>query len=324
MSTAPTSEPGRTQHEPAAASAPTVAHRVQYAAILVVVALLRTLGFARASAVGGWLGRLARWPFGVRRRVVERHLRAVFPEWSEAQILRTSREAYDSIGRTFVQAAVLPGASPETVRSLVTEVEGWDILEAAVAHGKGVILVTGHLGNWELGGAYLSARGVPTGAIYRGMENPLFDAYVARGRAQLGAELIRDLVAARRVPRALGAGYVIAFLSDQDALGLASTFAPFFGRPARTPRGAGVFALRLRTPVVFASCTRLPNGTYRFAIEEVPVHDTGDREADIDRVVLSCNQALERHIRRAPGQYFWHHRRWKRQPPETPVHLREP
>ena len=324
MSTSPTSEPGRPQQEPTAASAPTVAHRVQYAAILVVVALLRTLGFARASAVGGWLGRLARWPFGVRRRVVERHLRAVFPEWTEAQIQRTSRDAYDSIGRTFVESAVLPGASPETVRALVSEVEGWDILEAALADGKGVILVTGHLGNWELGGAYLNARGVPTGAIYRGMENPLFDAYVARGRAKLGAELIRDLVAARRVPRALGAGYVIAFLSDQDALGLASTFVPFFGRPARTPRGAGVFALRLRTPIIFASCTRLPNGTYRFAIEDVPVHDTGDREADIDRVVLTCNQALERHIRRTPGQYFWHHRRWKRQPPDTPAHLREP
>ena len=325
---APSSPPGATPPAPTPTGPVpkrvTVSHRLQYGAIRALIALLRLPGWRVASAVGGALGRLARWPFGIRRGVVERHLAAAFPEWTADTVRRTGRAAYDSLGRSFVEAAVLAGAPPATICSIVCETEGWELLEDAITKGGGAILMSGHLGNWELGGAYLAARGVPVAAIYRGMENPLFDAYLARTRAELGMETIRDVTSVRRVPRALGEGKAVAFLSDQDALGFASTFVPFFGRPARTPRGAGVFAMRRGTPVLFAACTRRPDGRYRFTLRPIPVVDTGDREADVDAIVLACNRTLEEEIRRVPAQYFWHHRRWKRQPPDTPAHLREP
>lgn len=113
-------------------------------------------------------------------------------------------------------------------------------------------------------------------------------------------------------------------VSDHDALGLASTFVPFFGRPAKTPRGPAVFALRLGVPLVFVSPVREASGRYALLIEPVPVVESGDREADVDAIVLAYTRILERLIRRYPAQYFWQHRRWRRQPPDTPAHLLEP
>ncbi len=302
----------------------TVSHWLQYIAFRSFVAVLRLLGWRAASFFGAMLGRFGYWPVGIRRKLVHRHIAAALPERSERERRRIAIKAYESLGRTTMETAVLPGASRERILSLVTQVEGWDLFESALAQGRGVILVTGHLGNWELGGAYFAARGVPVAAITRAIQNPLFDRYVRGTRASLGVEVIHDAKAVRRVPRALSEGKMVAFLCDQDGLGLASTFVPFFGRPARTPRGPGVFALRLGTPVIYAACVRLPDGHYRIAFETVPVVDTGDREHDVDTIVAAFTMQLERDVRRHAEQYFWHHRRWKRQPPNTPAHLREP
>ncbi len=219
---------------------------------------------------------------------------------------------------------MLPGTSRQAVLDRFERVEGWEHWEAANALGKGVIFVTGHLGNWELGGAYVAARGVPFAAVTRGMANPLVDAYVRRTRGEIGMQVIHDADAVRGTPRALREGRTIAMVSDHDALGLASTFVPFFGRPAKTPRGPAVFALRLGVPLVFVVSVRMPSGRYALLLEAIPIANTGDREADIDAIVLAYTQQLERYVRRFPAQYFWQHRRWRRQPPDTPPQLGEP
>jgi KDO2-lipid IV(A) lauroyltransferase len=119
-------------------------------------------------------------------------------------------------------------------------------------------------------------------------------------------------------------GHAVAFLSDQGVLGLASTYVPFFGMPAKTPRGPAVFALRLKVPILFGITIREPDGRYRIYFEDVPVVETGDRERDTDAIVAAYTRTLEKYVRRAPEQYFWHHRRWRRQPADTPPELRDP
>jgi KDO2-lipid IV(A) lauroyltransferase len=156
------------------------------------------------------------------------------------------------------------------------------------------------------------------------MANPLFDAYLTRTRREAGVEVVRDKEAVRRTPRALRENRAVGFVADHDALGLASTFVPFFGRPAKTPRGPGVFALRMAVPVVFLAVLRQADGRYGVRVLPVTAASTGDREADVDAIVLRYTQILEGLVREAPAQYFWQHRRWRRQPPDTPPHLREP
>jgi KDO2-lipid IV(A) lauroyltransferase len=116
----------------------------------------------------------------------------------------------------------------------------------------------------------------------------------------------------------------VAFVADQGVLGLASTYVPFFGRPAKTPRGAAVFALRFEVPVLFIVALRQPSGRYRLIVERIEAENTGDRERDVDSIVARFTERLEHWVRIVPEQYFWQHRRWKRQPPDTPRELRDP
>jgi KDO2-lipid IV(A) lauroyltransferase len=156
------------------------------------------------------------------------------------------------------------------------------------------------------------------------MANPLFDRYLTSTRQRIGMTVVHDEAAVRRVPRSLRDGRAVAFLVDQGAVGLASTWVPFFGRYAKTPRGPAVFALRSGAPIVFGTALRQPSGRYQLSFESVDVDPTGDREADVDRIVAAYTLTLERWVRRAPEQYFWHHRRWKHQRPGTPPELGDP
>ncbi len=303
---------------------PTVAHRAEYYALRGALGAIGTLRWRRATAIGAALGRLGYAPLGIRRGVVERQIAAAFPEWSDEQVRTTAVASFESLGRTAVETALMPSLGRDGVLDLFERADGWDVLESARAEGKGVIVITGHLGNWELGGSYVAARGVPIDGIARGQANPLFDRYLTDTRQRLGMRIVHDAEAVRRTPRALRDGRVVAFLFDQGALGLASTYVPFFGRPAKTPRGPAVFALRLGAPVVFAVSLRQPSGRFVLSFERVPTVDTGDRERDVDTMVARFNAVLESWVRRAPSQYFWQHRRWRHQPPDTPPHLREP
>ncbi|GAC1517471.1 MAG: hypothetical protein NVS1B4_17830 [Gemmatimonadaceae bacterium] len=305
-------------------AAATVAHRLVYGALRATLGALGIVGWRRATALGERIGALGYAPLRIRRVVVERQIRAAFPEITASEVTRIARASYRHLGRVTIEASLLPTMPREAVLDLFEGTDGWDALESAVALGRGVIVVTGHLGNWELAGSYVAARGYGVDAIARGMSNPLFDRYLTEVRERIGMTVVHDKAAVRRTPRSLREGRLVAFLFDQGAVGLASTYVPFFGRWAKTPRGPAVFALRLNVPVVFGAALRQPSGKYRLIFEPVAVTTTGQREDDVDSLVASYTQILERWVRRAPEQYFWHHRRWKHQRPGTPPELGEP
>ncbi len=303
---------------------PTFTHKLEYAALRVLSTLLRPLGWRGASRFGAFVGGLGWRPFAIRADRVERTIRACFPEYDDARVRQVARESYRGLGRVAIESIVLSRAGREAVLEAFIEPIGFEVLERAYAQRRGVVLVSGHLGNWEFSAAYMAARGIVVDAIAMHMVNPLSDDFFRRTRERLGVNVVFDDEAVRRIPRAFKDGHAVGFLSDQAAKGLASTFVPFFGRPAKTPRGAAVFALRGELPVVFLVAIRQPDGRYQMHFEEVPVERTGDREVDVDALVLRYTQVLERYVRRFPEQYFWQHRRWRRQPKDTPPHLREP
>ncbi|MEP6991046.1 MAG: lysophospholipid acyltransferase family protein [bacterium] len=302
----------------------TFSHRAEYYGLRAAAAALRRLSFRRAGDVGEWIGHLIYSVFRIRRDVVERQLRAAFPGLDEPEIRRIARESYGNLGRTTIETAVLPACSPEQIVGMFDVVDNWAIVPEAVARGKGVLIVAGHLGNWELGGSYIAARGVRVEAVARRMQNPLFDQFLTDTREQVGVHVIHDADAVRRVPRVIRGAGVVGFLFDQGAVGLASTWVPFFGRYAKTPRGPAVFALRLDAPIVFTCAVRGPNGRFSMMFEEIPVQRTGNLEADVDAIVGAYSNTLERWVRKYPEQYFWQHRRWKHQRPGTPPELGDP
>lgn len=288
--------------------------RAVYASLRGAIGTLGALRWDNATGIGAHLGALGYRPFGIRRAVVESQIAASLPEVDFVERQRIARACYEHLGRLAVETALLPSLGPEKVIELMEHVDGWDVVERAMARGHGLVFVTGHLGNWELGGAYIVSRGIPLDVVARRMNNPLFDRYLTSTRDQLGMSVVYDRDAVRRTARAVREGRAVAFLVDQAGLNLASTWVPFFGRLAKTPRGPAVFALRWDMPVVFGTALRQPNGRYRLSFEEIPVSATGDRDRDIDETVERYTATLERWVRRAPEQYFWHHRRWKHQP----------
>jgi KDO2-lipid IV(A) lauroyltransferase len=304
---------------------PTFAHRVEYGLLRTFIGALAPLGVRTASRIAGTVGTWGYWPFGVRRGVVERQIAAAFPAFDHARVREVARESYRNLGRVAVEATILSteprGAALALFEDATQELA---VVQRALAEGKGVVLVAGHVGNWEIAAAYLCARGLPVVGIVRGASNPLSEAYFKRTRERLGVIVVHDSEAVRRVPRLLRDGHIVGFLSDQAAVGLASTYVDFFGRPAKTPRGGAVFALRGDIPTIFVAAMRQPDGRYRLVVEEVPITHSGDRERDVDDIMVRFTAMLEDLVRRYPEQYFWQHRRWKHQPPDTPPELREP
>jgi KDO2-lipid IV(A) lauroyltransferase len=313
-----------TAGKPIPARKPTAAHRAEYYAMRATIAALRALPWNIACKIGERLGELGYRPLGIRKRVVEKQVAAAFPELNHDAVVDLARESYRHLGRAFIETALLDAVGRQGVLDLVELVQGWEIVEDVMAKGRGAVLVTGHIGNWELAGAYVAARGIPLDAIVRGMANPLFDTYVNKARDAVGMTVVHDQDAVRRTPRSLRAGRAVAFVADQGVLGLASTYVPFFGRPAKTPRGAAVFALRFEVPVIFVVALRQPNGRFRVVVERIEARRTGNMDRDVDAIVASFTQHLEKRVRAVPAQYFWQHRRWRRQPPDTPPELRDP
>ena len=303
---------------------PKLKHRLEYGALRVVTGMLRVLPLQVARRVGEAIGRLGYSPLGIRRKTTERQIAAAFPDLDARAVAEVARRSYANLGRLAIELALLPSLSVRSVAALFeTENDLHVVNELRVRHGR-VVAFSGHVGNWELAGAYLAMHGVPLDVVVRRMANPLFDGFLTRTRSRTGMRVVYDTDAVRQIARGLKEGRVPGLIADQGVLGLASTFVPFFGRPAKTPRGPAVFAIRFDAPIVFCSAMLQPTGKYRFTAEEIPVAKSGDRDADVQATVANFTRALERLVRKHPDQYFWQHRRWKRQPPDTPAELRDP
>jgi KDO2-lipid IV(A) lauroyltransferase len=264
-----------------------------------------------ADSAGALAGRAVGQIVRYRRADVERHLAWAFPDATPAWRRRTASACYAHFGR---EAAALLRAerwSADTIRER-TSVQGFEPFADAAASGRGMVLLTGHLGNWEMGGAAIAARGVALDVVGKGMSNLRFQEDLFAARSHLGMRVIEMGEAAREALRSLAAGRVVAMLGDQQAH-RGGVLLPFFGRPASTSRGSALFALRAEVPVFVAFCLREPGASPRYALTfaPLPVPASGDTDRDVAELLTAYGAALEKAIRDAPDQYFWHHRRWK-------------
>lgn len=281
----------------------------------VVVGLIRVMPEAMALALGSWTGAMAGILFASRRRAVLRHLRWAFPDRSPRWYGRTARASWRHLGRELAAVAVLSRASRDEILER-TRFVGMERLEEARRRGKGAILFTAHIGNWELGAAAFVARGVPFDAVAMRLRNRRLNEKLQEARARVGTGVIDIGAAVRKVPRALKRGRVVAVPSDQSPV-KGGAMVPFFGRAAATPVGAAVFSRRLGAPALFAYALRDAGNptTYTVFVEPLGGDDLADSGTGGARRSLALlgayHAALENAIRRAPEQYFWQHLRWK-------------
>jgi len=227
------------------------------------------------------------------------------------------RRSYAHFGREAVAMFRLAGASRAEILKR-TRLVGRELLEKAAREGRGVMVVSGHLGNWEVGAAGVVARGFPMDIIVARQRNRHFDRYLTRARERLGVNVIPRGDAPRGALASLKAGRVVGLMGDQDAR-RAGVFVDFFGRPASTARGPAVLSMRAGVVLATFCAIRLPGWRprYEVRIEAVPEVEPGsDRAAAVMTLTRAFTSRLEEQVRKQPWQYFWHHRRWKTPPPE--------
>lgn len=271
-----------------------------------------------ARAAGGLMGRLAHHPLAVRREVVTRHLARAFPGRGEAWVEATARRCYLHFGREVGTLARARRLDPD---ELVAGSTGADrarrVLRSATGGDPpGVLVVTGHLGNWELAGAYLAGLGLDVSAVVRRQKNRRIHRRLVRLRRGLGVEPVTMSAAGRRIPEALSEGGVVALVADQDA-GSKGVFVPFLGRRASTFRGPARLAREHRVPLVFGALVREAGG-YRSLARTVWSPDAGRDPPDEDALTRAWVAELECAVRKRSEQYFWFHRRWKTRPGPDP------
>ncbi|MGH7542068.1 MAG: lysophospholipid acyltransferase family protein, partial [Gemmatimonadota bacterium] len=257
-----------------------------------------------ARTTGRRLGELAYTPLRVRRRTVERQIEVSFPDRHPVWVRETARACYRHFGE---EMAALSRPGPAHLRQLLERVRDPAAAPEMLrrAGSRGAVIVTGHLGNWELAGAYLAASGLPVTAVVQ-RQRGAFDRRVQRLRRQLGIETVYREEPAWRLVRAIRRGRVVALVADQHA---ARGGAPvlFFGRPASTFLGPARLAIAARAPLFFAGLVREADG-YRTLIERV---DDGEGPRDELALTRAWVERLEDAVRAHPEQYFWFHRRWK-------------
>lgn len=293
----------------------TAAHRAEFAAFSGVVALARALPEAAARRAGERLGRLGYSPFGIRRAQTEDNLRHAYPDRDEAWVRATAAASYAHLGRETLVTLRLAGRSHADIRAGAV-IDGLDALRRRQGEGRGVVLVTGHVGNWEEAAAAVIANGVPMDGVAQRQGNPLFDREVIRSREALGLRIIDRSRAGRRVFRSLREGRVVAFVADQNA-GRGGVFVPFFGRLASTHRGPAFMALRADVPMFTGVSLRREDGLLHVWLRELEVDRSGDQEEGIQRMTGAFTAEIEATVRKAPEQYLWQHRRWRTRPPES-------
>jgi KDO2-lipid IV(A) lauroyltransferase len=285
-----------------------------YLALRALIGFVRPWPRAVALGTGAALGRTARDVFGLRREVADQNLAAAFPELSSQEREGLARRVYAHFGRVAADFLRLAAGGARAVPPLVRTVDGEALLGRLAARGRGVIMVAGHHGNWELGAAWLAAAGLPVAAVVKPPSNPWVAEYLERGRRAMGIETIPMPEARTGVPVALAAGRIVGLVADQGAM-RGSTWAPFFGRPTKTAEGPGFFAARTGAPVIFAGMIAEPDGRYRGVVELLDEEPQGEPRELVLRIATLFRQRLEAVVRLAPEQYLWTHRLWARQPP---------
>jgi len=224
------------------------------------------------------------------------------------------RRSFQHLGAMLVELCATLARPLENTLSTIT-LEGLEHLRHAMeAHGRALVL-TAHLGNWELLAAAHRLTGYPLAIVVRPLDSPWLDALADRLRRKAGVELIAKRGALRPVLKALADGRMVAILLDQNATRRESVFVPCFGCPASTSKSLALLAVRTGAPVVPIFIRRDGRG-HRVTIHPaVPAPAASDTGQAVVELTARCTATIEAAVREAPEQWLWIHNRWRTRPP---------
>lgn len=289
-----------------------IKRELTYRVLRVITRLGCLLPRGVALRIGTLLGLVGFAVMGQPRRLAMKHLRLAYPTSSRGWRTRITLRSFIHLAWNaidFFHFATRPPAALATI----LRISGAENLAAAVAAGRGVVCITGHVGNWELLGACVVQMGYPLTVLARKLYYPKLTIWVNNLRSRMGMEVLdRDSSPGELLSRLRGGG-LIGILIDQDTRAR-GVFVEFFGRPAHTPVGPAVLASRAGSAIVPVFMKRMPDHTYRITVPASHVPGPGSARPTSHELTAWATKHIEQAIRANPEQWVWMHRRWRTRP----------
>lgn len=294
---------------------PSWRQRLEFGVVWLLIRTLGALPRAWALQVGYLLSYAVRWALPRLRATGLKNLELAFPERTEAWREETLAQAYGSLGRQLAEFCRMGRLGRVEAERLI-EYDGLEHYLAARARGRGVLVLTAHLGAWELSSFFHSLVGYPMGLLIRRLDNPLVDRFVNQIRCLHGNRVLHKDDFARGIITAMRRGETVGILMDTNMTPPQGVFVPFFGVPACTGSGMARIAMKTQAAVL-PGFLLWDEGAGRYRLRfgpELALIRTGDAEADATANTAAFTAVLEHYIRENPGQWLWMHRRWKTRP----------
>jgi KDO2-lipid IV(A) lauroyltransferase len=251
------------------------------------------------------------------RLKAQRHLALIYGnKLSPAERQLISRDVFINFGRNIADVVRFRKYYRSQIKSLV-DIEGQGYFDDVYRRGKGVVAVTGHIGNFELLAVFFAEQGYKTAVIGRELYDSRLDRLLVDNRVSMELVNIDTQDSPRKILKVLKDGYAVGVLMDTDSMRVRSEFIPAFGRLSYTPVGQTILGLRAGAGFVPMACIR--DGTkYKVIVRpEIVVKRTGDLDKDVYNITRKCTEALEKIIDEYKDQWIWIHNRWLTEPKET-------
>ncbi len=276
--------------------------------VIGLLRLLALLPFRAGLVVGSGLGSLLYRAAVKRRRVTEVNIGLCFPELSAAEQQQLVKRIFKANAIGFVETAWSYWGNAAAIKKKTT-FKNFDLLDQALAEGRGVVMLGGHFSTLDLGGLLFSFYGVPFDCVYRKHNNPLMDYIICKKRSRYTTVVERKQF--RQLVRGLRSNRCVWYAPDQDFGSNGAVFVPFFGQPAATIVATSKMVKLNDSPILMLAQHRnVDNSGYTMEFLPMPGFPSGDETEDATMV----NRVLEEAIRKAPEQYMWIHKRFKTQP----------
>lgn len=291
--------------------------RLQYIGLRLVSMTMHAWPVSLNIAVARRLGDfMYRFDKRHRERALE-NLRASFPEKPDRELHELARESMRQLFMLGVEVMFTTRlVKLETVAHHLDLRDFRETLRLLLQRDHGLIMLTGHYGNWEILGYALATLGFETTSVARPLDNPYVNDWLLGVRERQGQRIIAKKGATEDVATVMDANGVVGFIADQDA-GKKGMFVDFFGRPASTYKSIGLLAMQYNAPVVIGYARRVPGKAFKFIVgtqDIIRSEDWRDQPDPLRYITQRYAKAIEDSVRADPGQYLWVHRRWKTAP----------
>lgn len=226
------------------------------------------------------------------------------------QIPEFIARVYDHVALGFIEMLKIPRLMRYHDHARYVRLVDFDILTRCAKEGRGVIIIIGHLGNWEVGGLAVTMAGYPIQSLARTINNPWMDRYLTRFRTQTGQKILPRDGALGQMIRVLLQGGMLVVQMDQDARDL-GVYVNFFGRPASTHRAPATLSLKYNAPVVIVNTYRERRLNFAVCSEPIYADPFRSHPDPVKALTQAYSDRLEGFVRQHPDQWFWMHDRWK-------------